>query len=244
MHIKGQLNRMHKTPDGQYSWKFRLSLWVLFIICRLLMMTWRVRFVGLDRRRKAIAQNPRGSFALATFHENAAAGVLSHPGQGIGVLCSQSKDGEIVAYLSARVGLRPVRGSSSRGGREARQEMIDILREGISVAVTVDGPRGPRRKPKAGVMDVARRSGAAVIPITCMGEHSWILHKTWDKTRIPKPFTRLIAYYGEPIFIPSDCEGEAFEQICRKVELALEQDDTLILTQFKELWAEGKHFSQ
>ena len=234
---------MQKSNESYYSWKFRITLWLLFVVCRLLMMTWRIRVVGMDKRRKAIAENPRGSFVLATWHENAIAGVLSHPGQGIAVLCSQSKDGEIVAYIASRIGLKAVRGSSSRGGREARDDMIDLLRSGTSAAVTIDGPRGPRRKAKPGIVDVARKSGAAIVPITCIAKDCWTLSKTWDKTKIPKPFSKLLVHYGEPRFVSVDCEGEDFEQVCTVTSQTLDREDEMVRVNFDALWAKGKSFS-
>lgn len=234
---------MQKPNGSYYSWKFRVTLWMLFIVCRLLMMTWRVRVVGFDKRRKAIAENARGSFVLATWHEHAIAGVLSHPGQGIAVLCSQSKDGEIVAYIANRIGLKAVRGSSSRGGKEARDEMIDQLRSGTSAAVTIDGPRGPRRKPKAGIVDVARKSGAAIVPITCIANRYWTLSKTWDKTKIPKPFSKLLVHYGDPCFVAIDCQGDDFDQVCLLTEQALNRDEEVVQGHFDALWSKGKPFS-
>lgn len=234
---------MQKLNGNSYSWKFRLTLWLLFIVCRLLMMTWRVRVVGMEKRRRAVAENPRGSFVLATWHENAIAGVLSHPGQGIAVLCSRSKDGEIVAYLAHRIGLVAVRGSSSRGGKEARDEMIERLRTGTSAAVTIDGPRGPRRKAKPGIVDVARKSGASIVPITCIAEHEWMLSKTWDKTKIPKPFSKLLVHYGEPRFVSVDCEGDDFDQVCLLTEQILDHEEAMVRSNFEALWAAGKSFS-
>ena len=234
---------MQKSNAAYDSWKFRITLWLLFIACRLLMMTWRIRVLEMDKRRKAVAQNPRCSFVLATWHENAIGGVLSHPGQGIAVLCSQSKDGEIVAYIASRIGLKAVRGSSSRGGKEARDDMIDLLRSGTSAAVTIDGPRGPRRKAKAGIVDVARKSGAAILPITCIAQQYWVLNKTWDKTKIPKPFSKLLVHYGDPRFVPVDCEGEEFDQICHSTEQILDHEDEFVRVHFDALWAKGKSFS-
>ena len=214
----------------------------MFIVCRLLMMTWRVRVFGMDRRKRAVAENPRGSFVLATFHENAIAGVLSHPDQGIAVLASQSKDGEIVSYIAQRVGLRCVRGSSSRGGKAARDEMIEFLRAGVSAAVTVDGPRGPRQQAKAGIVDVARKSSSPIIPISCVADRNWILRKTWDKTRIPKPFAKVLVYYGDPIHVSQDCQGADFEGNIRLVEQTLIHDDHLACANLAEFWAQSRPF--
>lgn len=225
---------------GGRSLGFRLTLWAVYLISRVIMLTWRVRFAGLDNRRQATAANPHGSFVLATLHENAIAGLLTHPNQGVACLSSKSKDGEIVAFVCEKVGLRTVRGSSSRGGKEARDELVDLLNQGVSAAITVDGPRGPRRIAKSGIVDVARKSGARVVPITAMGAAAWVLRKTWDQTRIPKPFAKVLVRYGTPIFIPPDTEGPRFEAFQIMISNALCRDDEMAQVQFEKMWTGGQ----
>jgi lysophospholipid acyltransferase (LPLAT)-like uncharacterized protein len=212
-------------------------VWMLYIVCLVLKFTWRVRVVGLDRRRMAVSESPSKSFLLATFHENAVAGLLTHVGQNICVMASQSKDGEIVAFVCDKIGLKTVRGSSSRGGKDARDGMIDELLAGFSGAITVDGPRGPRRVPKNGIADIARKTGVPVVPISCVADSAWILNKTWDKTRIPKPFARVIVFYGEPIKVPKDLEGEHFQGALSVIAQSLIRDDDVVGLRFDELWS-------
>ncbi|MCX6119151.1 MAG: lysophospholipid acyltransferase family protein [Proteobacteria bacterium] len=225
------------------SFLWDLQLWLIFILCRLLMLTWRVRVIGMDQRRRAVAENPNGSFLIATFHENAIGGVLSHPGQDIYCLSSRSKDGEIVAFICERIGLGAVRGSSSRGGKEAREEMIELLRRGKSGAITVDGPRGPRGVPKAGVIDIARKSGAPILVISAIADRKWTLTKTWDQTKIPKPFCRLLIRYAEPIFVKSDVDDSGFELTRQQVQNEIEKTNEDTEAQFESLWKASKSFS-
>lgn len=228
------------TDDKRISsLKTRSLLWIAYVFSRVLMMTWRIRIVGLEHRRDAVSKNPSGSFILASLHENAIGGVLSHPGQGIACLTSRSKDGEFVAFICKHFGLRSVRGSSSRGGQEARDELIRLLRTGVSVAITVDGPKGPRRIAKAGIVDVARKSGAWVLPITSCAQPHWILRKTWDQTKVPKPFSRLLIRYGEPILIEETVEGDAFKEFQTVISDVLVREDLEAETQFKTLWLSG-----
>lgn len=233
------LSKSHERKD---SVAFQWMLYLVYFVCRLLMLTWRVRVVGMDLRRRSVGMSPVRSFVLATFHENAIAGLLSHPNQGIACLASRSKDGEIVASVCDRVGLRTVRGSSSRGGKEARDELIDLLRSGVSAAITVDGPRGPRREAKAGIIDVARKSGAVIVPITCLGERQWVLAKTWDKTRLPRPFTKLLVKYGEPIRVPEETEGAEFEKFRILISETLAREDEILRIHFKKYWADARPF--
>jgi lysophospholipid acyltransferase (LPLAT)-like uncharacterized protein len=105
-------------------------------------------------------------------------------------LTSASKDGEILAGVLARFGIQPVRGSSSRRGATALRELIRIMAEGSDVAITPDGPRGPRYEMHAGVLILAQKSGTPVLPIRVEYSRCWRL-KSWDAFMIPQPFARV-----------------------------------------------------
>ncbi len=225
------------APSPSRPLKFTLTLWILYIFCRLLSATWRVRVVGMDRRRRGMGMSRSGSVLIASFHENAAAGILSHPGQKICTMVSHSKDGEIVAFITEKIGLTAVRGSSSRGSKAVRDAMVETVLAGVNGAITVDGPRGPRRVLKNGIVDIARKTGAPVLPTTCVGSPTWVLAKTWDQTRIPKPFARLLVYYGEPIAVPADTKDEGFQGYLTTIGNAMNRDDDLVKLRFEELWS-------
>jgi lysophospholipid acyltransferase (LPLAT)-like uncharacterized protein len=133
------------------------------------------------------------------------------------VLTSASRDGAIVAGAMKSFDLNPVRGSSSRRGASALLKLTGILERGEDVAVAPDGPRGPRYKVGAGVIFLARKTGAPILPIRVEYAHA-IKLKSWDQFMIPLPFTiaRIIC---EPlIFIPPESEAEPAE---RQLEQAL-----------------------
>ena len=223
-------------PLQIHSLKFQLMLWCLYVFCRVLSATWRIRVSGMDRRRRAVASGRTNGILIASFHENAAAGVLSHQGQPICQMISRSKDGEMVAFIGEKMGYLPIRGSSSRGAKEARDAMVAAVAAGHIGAITVDGPRGPRRVLKNGIVDIARKTGAPVIPTTCVGSNMWILNKTWDQTRIPKPFSKILVHYGEPIIVPANTKDDQFLGYTNKLTLELNQNDDLVRLRFKELW--------
>ena len=216
---------------------FELTLWLIYIFCFILKSTWRVRVMGMDRRRMATNSSPTKSFLIASFHENAIAGILCHSDQKICTMVSQSKDGEIVAFVGSKIGLTSVRGSSSRGGKAVRDNMIEVVKSGMIGAITVDGPRGPRRVLKNGIADISRKTGAPVVPTTCVGDSVWVLGKTWDQTRIPKPFSRVIVYYGAPITVARDGTEDQFKDYLAKIGDALTRDDDLVRLRFDEFWA-------
>lgn len=105
-------------------------------------------------------------------------------------LTSASKDGEILAAFLQRFHIRPIRGSSSRRGVAALLEMRRFIREGYDVAITPDGPRGPRYHLSPGAITLAQKTGALVMPIRVEYSRFWQL-KSWDGFQIPKPFTRV-----------------------------------------------------
>ena len=110
---------------------------------------------------------------------------LSHrPGSA---LTSASRDGEILAAFLERFDVRPIRGSSSRQGAAALLEMKRLIEQGFDVAITPDGPRGPLYHLNPGVITLAQKTGALIMPIRVHYSRCWRL-KTWDAFEIPKPF--------------------------------------------------------
>ena len=137
------------------------------------------------------------------------------------IMISRSRDGEITADAARRFGYTPIRGSSSRGGSEALQQMIDVMNTGPKkylCGTAVDGPRGPARKLKKGMVAVARETGALFVPMACSGNRLITFPKAWDKTIIPKPFSRMTIIFGDPVHIPPDLSGHALETRCHELE--------------------------
>jgi lysophospholipid acyltransferase (LPLAT)-like uncharacterized protein len=126
-----------------------------------------------------------------------------HRGQDIVCLASRSSDGEYVTRVLQHWGFGVVRGSSSSGGDTAFRELIRVVRAGRSVAVTPDGPRGPRERLKPGVLQLAQLTGAPVVPLAAAASRSWWF-VSWDRFLVPQPFARLHVEYGDPIFVNRD----------------------------------------
>lgn len=126
-----------------------------------------------------------------------------HRGQDIICLASRSADGEYIARLLRRWGLGVVRGSSSSGGDVAFRELVRGVRAGSSIALTPDGPRGPMERLKPGVLQLAQLTGAPLVPLAAAASRAWWF-VSWDRFLVPKPFARLYAAYGDPIFVPRD----------------------------------------
>ena len=142
------------------------------------------------------------------------------------IMISRSRDGEITAAIAKRFGYRPVRGSSSRGGRQALQEMIAIMNTDdrkYLCGTAVDGPQGPARRMKKGMLAVARQTGALFVPMACSGNRLFTITKAWDRTILPRPFSRVTIIFGQPVSIPAELTDEKLEALRLQLEDELNQ---------------------
>ena len=138
-------------------------------------------------------------------------------------LTSASKDGEIVAAFLQQFHIHPIRGSSSRRGAAALLEMKRFIAQGYDVAITPDGPRGPRYRLNAGPIALAQKTGALVMPILVQYSRFWQL-KSWDAFRIPKPFARVDITILPLHTVPPTPDDAAFEAERVKLETLLGKD--------------------
>ena len=130
-------------------------------------------------------------------------------------MASRSKDGDIVAAILERFGWRPVRGSSSGGGKQALAEMVPVFRDETGCGGLVcDAPRGPYGDPKIGIVLLARDAGHPMTPCALWTTRQ-VLGRNWDRTIIPLPFTHIHFVYGPPIPVPPDASPEECERLRR-----------------------------
>jgi lysophospholipid acyltransferase (LPLAT)-like uncharacterized protein len=123
--------------------------------------------------------------------------LYQHRGEGVAVLISEHRDGELIAGIAQRLGFRSVRGSTSRGASRALVGLARTLGEGHDVAITPDGPRGPARSFAPGAIIAAHRSEAPILACGVFVRRAWRL-RSWDRFCIPKPFARVIIAYVGP----------------------------------------------
>lgn len=135
-------------------------------------------------------------------------------------LTSPSDDGEIIAEVMDRFGIGSVRGSSSRRGAVAMREMREVLEQGGDMAITPDGPRGPKYELHPGVVKLAQITGAPLVAIHVEYSRYWKL-KSWDAFRIPKPFARVSVTFGPLHEVPLRMERAAFETERARLEAEL-----------------------
>jgi lysophospholipid acyltransferase (LPLAT)-like uncharacterized protein len=152
--------------------------------------------------------------------------VYEHRHQGVPVLVSRSRDGELIAQVLHRFGFRTVRGSSSRGGARALSELFQWAEAGSCLAFTPDGPRGPYRSVQPGVVSVAQKKGLPIVPLAWAGTRVKEL-STWDRFLVPLPFGRYTVFFDKPLWLsPEDSSPE--EKVRQALDHAAEEAEKLL----------------
>jgi lysophospholipid acyltransferase (LPLAT)-like uncharacterized protein len=218
------------VPHAPY-WYQRLGAWAVFLLVRVVSATLRYRWTDTSGY---FNDGPAGPAIYCVWHNRLALCLVPYYGYvkkhnrtpGMAALVSASKDGGLLAGILECFRVHPVRGSSSRRGPQALLELTSWAERGYDLAITPDGPRGPRYVVQEGVMGLAQITGLPIIPA------SYYLHwkvqaKSWDRFQLPLPFSRCEVALGEMVRVPreaSDAEREALRQQLERTLKALSRD--------------------
>ncbi len=181
-----------------------------------------VRCLGVTLRYEDVMDEgafvgpPTEASVYAFWHRSLLACAWRFRNHGIAILISESFDGELISRTVARLGFRPIRGSSSRGGAAGLRNMERAYDEGLHCAFTADGPRGPAMVAKPGAAQLAARVGATVGTFYVLPERAWEL-RSWDRFLIPKPFSRVLVTWPKHVAADNAAVQAALD---RSVELA------------------------
>lgn len=188
-------------------------------LMRCLAWTWRIEVVRPERWSGLMAA--RQPYVLMSWHESLLPVMWHHRQLGIAALISEARDGQYLASFARMLGYRTIPGSSTRGGVKALRGAIRALEEGVPIGLTPDGPRGPRRVVKPGVVAAAGRGGAVIVPVHAESKPAWRA-KSWDRFLVPPPFARVRLAYGEPFTLERDGAGrkEGLARVTRELEAA------------------------
>lgn len=162
------------------------------------------------------------------------------------VLISRSMDGEIIDAGAKYFGFKTIRGSQNRaildkGGVSSTIEMMEALERGENVAVMVDGPNGPAKKAKKGIIALAKHTGAPIIPMNWYSPSKHMIKlPTWDKLQFPVGIVKIANCYSEPIYVPKDATPEQEKEILLQIENALNKLDENAPKIYLELWGKDK----
>ena len=161
---------------------------------------------------------PGGPFIIALWHGRLAMlHQLRFGNHALVALISSHRDGQFISKCAWYYGIRTVTGSTTRGGSGAIRQLIRLAREGHSLFITPDGPRGPRMRVNKGIIDIARLSGLTILP-AAIGTSGGKQLDTWDRFQVPAPFSRIGIRWGEPMHVARDSDAET---IGARLEAAL-----------------------
>lgn len=198
-----------------------LTSWLLGVLA----LVWRAsckKKVEADPRPKLRAAGQPYVYAL--LHAHQVAGLFTNDEDRAVAMVSRSRDGELMVPALRLTGVVPIRGSGrgrsnqDKGGGEALAQAAQWVTRGVPALLTVDGPRGPKGRVHSGIVHLARQTHAVILPVMAESSTYWLLPKTWDQMRLPKPFSRCTLRFGRPIKVGA---GEDTEQVRARLELHL-----------------------
>lgn len=225
-----------KTPTGiviphRLPWHGKLAAFAIYNLTRTVTATLRCHW---DDQSGLLANDIHQPVIFCTWHNRLALSMVCfhryvrrHDRRArLAAMISASKDGGLLAATIEHFQVKPVRGSTSRRGRQALLELTSWIEQGYHVAITPDGPRGPRYRVQEGVIALAQLTGVPIIPSS--NHVQWkIMTRSWDQFQIPLPFSRCRISFGAPILVPRDATGDDRKKLSLELEarmMAITQD--------------------
>jgi len=215
---------MAEVVPHRLKWHGEVGAGAAFVMLRGLSATWRLRFLDDGWQHEV----EPGQVIFAVWHNRLALTMPIHrsvllgrqPRRRLATLVSASKDGALLSRFMEHHGVLPVRGSTSRRGPQALLEIARVARQGYDLAVTPDGPRGPKYEVQPGVVQLARVTGLPIVPVSAQ-IHSKKELESWDAFQVPLPFARCEIQVGEAIRVARRADATAMESARATVEQRL-----------------------
>jgi lysophospholipid acyltransferase (LPLAT)-like uncharacterized protein len=199
------------------------------------MRTLRYRYRSLGRSLDPGLEDHASHYIYAMWHENLLLPIYRFAAPNIAVLISQHADGQIIADICQSLKVNVVRGSTTRGGVNGLRNLLRAGQVG-HLALTPDGPRGPRQHVKLGLVYLAARLGLPIVPVGFGYKKAWRF-KSWDRFALPRPWTRATCVSGLPIAVPAGADRAELEAYRLQVEEAL-----VGVNEAAGQWAETGHW--
>jgi lysophospholipid acyltransferase (LPLAT)-like uncharacterized protein len=195
--------------------------WVVWAVIRILGPTLQYEVLGgLQVGRDFRPDHPPNIYAF--WHRCIIPAAWYFRNRNAVLMNTTNFDGQWTRRVIERLGYGTAQGSSTRGGLRGLAVMAKRLEEGVDVAFTIDGPRGPRYIAKPGPVMLARRTGTAIVVFHVALEQAWTLNKTWDLFQIPKPFSRAVLVIAPLIYCAPDASREELEHTHQEMQKMLE----------------------
>lgn len=189
----------------------RLAARMFYMLLRMLRFTWRVYFsdphgimeAGRDRPLIFCAWHNRLAYVMIAIRED----IQPKTGRRLAAMVSASRDGAFLVEILRAFDVEPVRGSTSRRGRQALLELSRQVKAGRHLGITPDGPRGPCYEIQDGILSLAQLTGLPIVPLGCQARRK-VRFKSWDRFQLPWPLTRCDVAFGEPLEVPRKATDE------------------------------------
>ena len=236
-HAEETIARAYKFADlSAYPlrkrWLIRAADLTFFFLIKVIGRTIRWQVEGWNNWEDAAGEGRVPIYAF--WHNRVFLATYFWQKRRIVVMTSQSFDGEYIARFIQRFGYGAARGSSTRGGTGAIVEMVRLMRAGLPTAFTIDGPKGPRYVAKMGAVLLAKKTGQPILPFTITPQHFWESKKSWDRFKLPWPFSRARVDIAAPIYVPADADEETLEAKRDELQRALDG-----INRRGKQWADG-----
>ena len=179
-------------------------------------LSWRTEGLHHLDAIRAAGRQP----VMAFWHGRILSAAYYFRRRGIVVITSENFDGEWIARIIERFGYGTARGSTSHGARKAMLQLVRDMRQGKPAGFTLDGPRGPAQVAQPGAVWLAKATGNPVLPFHLEASRYWSL-RSWDRTQIPKPFSRVALVVGEPFTVAASASDSDLEHCRAEVERRL-----------------------
>jgi lysophospholipid acyltransferase (LPLAT)-like uncharacterized protein len=193
----------------------RITSWLCYVAASAIYRTIRLHCENMEGLLPG-----EGGAILVTWHGRTLIPANLLKNRGYYALISLSRDGELQNQIFQRYGFHTIRGSTGRGGVRGALQMARKVREGGVLTFTPDGPRGPTHKVQPGVILMAAKSGAPIVPVGISASRRWLI-KSWDSYLVPKPFARAYFVVGEPIYVPADLNDDGRQIVADQIEIAI-----------------------
>jgi lysophospholipid acyltransferase (LPLAT)-like uncharacterized protein len=213
--MAGKINMLKRLIN------LKIFPYIGIFIVKIISSTYRIKVIKPEIERDILERKQVPIYA--SWHQRFFPGIIFFATRKpISIMISQSQDGELISKIVNALGWYPVRGSSSKGGRQALREIKKLVHEGYRVGHIVDGPRGPLGIVKPGLLLIAQASGMPIVPVITSAEKKWVFN-SWDRFMVPKPFSRVIIQFSDEIRIPRELLRSDFEEKRSSIENTLKK---------------------
>lgn len=171
--------------------------WTVYFLYRTLIALWRIEVVEHPKLLQLLQKGQPVIFAH--WHGNELGLVYAVQRYKIATMTSTSKDGSLIDFVIHKLGGSTSRGSTTRGAVSALKGLVRLCREGQNTSFAVDGPKGPIYVVKPGVFELSKLCGAPIVPSAMAVSRAHVFERSWNKAKLPLPFSKVVLYFGEPI---------------------------------------------